>query len=274
MSEIISAKDLSAVLDQSSQILDCRFDLMNPVSGIQAYIKSHIPGALYVDLNKDLSGRVIPGSTGRHPLPDHQEFQSLIQRLGLSKDKLTICYDQQFNAMSARAWWLLKYYGFSRVKVLNGGWYHWYSQGLPTQTVIREILPSNQMVSPNVEWVVDAHHIIQTPETWQLLDARAADRFRGENETIDPVAGHIPGAKSLPFMGNLDADGYFLPIEQIQSRFSQIPTTRMPVHYCGSGATACHNWLAMVEAGMEPGRLYPGSWSHWITDIKRPVERG
>jgi thiosulfate/3-mercaptopyruvate sulfurtransferase len=259
--------------------VDCRYYLDHTQQGRREYSQAHIPGALYADLGKDLSSPVVPGVTGRHPLPDVKTLSQTFSRWGVGPETQVVVYDQGPGMIAARLWWMLQWLGHDKAAVLEGGWKKWQQEGGP----VSQSLPmkKSQVFTPVVhpELVADADDIlaeIANPHV-RILDARAADRYRGENETLDPVAGHIPGALSAPFMCNLGADGLFRSIEELQSMYNTMlghTPTSDTIIYCGSGVTAAHNILVLKHIGMGMARLYPGSWSHWITDKQRPTATG
>jgi thiosulfate/3-mercaptopyruvate sulfurtransferase len=263
-------------------ILDCRFDLARPDWGTSAYAAGHVPNALYAHLDRDLSSPVTPAS-GRHPLPSVERLARTFGRWGIDNTVQVVAYDQGNGAFAARLWWLLRWMGHQKVAVLNGGFAAWQQAGLPTDTVpgarrARVFTPrpaDNVVVSTaEVERLVAAGALDSGAS--MLVDARAADRFAGENETIDPVAGHIPGARNHPFLRNVDARGRFLSAGELRERWAatlSAPAERA-IAMCGSGVTACHNLLALEVAGLPGARLYAGSWSEWIRDAARPVARG
>ncbi len=272
---LIQVDELVGLIEsnQSVLILDCRFNLMEPDSGSQMYLQSQIPGAHYVHLDQDLSGELVPGVTGRHPLPTKESFTQLLKKLGLTNQTQVVCYDDAGGAFASRAWWLLGWAGVSSVAVLDGGWPAWVNSGKETSQAYPHSEPSNFEPAFNDNLLISAEQIQDQLENLTLLDARANDRFHGENETIDPVAGHIPGAQSMPFMDNLDSNQKFLSPEFLRTRFSELSSNSNVVCYCGSGVTACHNILAMSVAGLSKPQLYAGSWSHWITDSSRQIEK-
>jgi thiosulfate/3-mercaptopyruvate sulfurtransferase len=274
---LISTKELRDNLnDPNWAILDCRFVLTDTDRGRRDYQQGHIPGALYAHLDDDLSGPIVPGKTSRHPLPEVEIFAKTLSDWGVDRTVQVVAYDAAGGAIAARLWWMVRWLGHEAVAVLDGGWPRWLAEEQP---VSREPVSRPARVfrpRPAGELLVDADEVqsICANDNYRLFDARSADRYRGENETLDPVAGHIPGAISLPFAGNLGADGRFLPAETLQARYQdqvgQVPPERT-VFYCGSGVTAAHNILAMAHAGLGDARLYAGSWSEWITDPGRPV---
>lgn len=260
-------------------IIDSRFKLANPEQSQIDYETSHIPGAVYAHLDHDLSGPIIKGVTGRHPLPKPEQLANTFSRLGIDSSVQVVAYDDQGGALAAvRVWWLLRWLGHETVAVLDGGWQAWLKKGLPTRGGIESHPPRKFVGQAHNELVVSTQEVDQIREdpAYRLLDARSADRFRGENETIDPIAGHIPGAISAPYTGNLSSDGTFRSDKSIVARYKRlingVPIDHV-VCYCGSGVTAVHDILAMVKAGLGEARLYSGSYSEWITDSKRPVEK-
>lgn len=277
---LISADQLHARLlpgDGHLVVVDCRFDLAAPAAGRAAYREGHLAGAYYAHLDDDLSGPVGP-ATGRHPLPAPDVFARCAAAWGIGADSQVVAYDDHGGAYAARLWWLLRWLGHDAVAVLDGGLGAWRRRGyaLETQLPARgrgEFVPRPRagrwVDSPQAVADLDAGDVI-------MVDAREPSRFRGEHEPIDPVAGHVPGARNLPFAGNLDADGCFLGPAELRARFEAALGGREPsatLHMCGSGVTACHNLLAMAVAGLPSGRLYAGSWSEWIRDPRRPVAR-
>jgi len=259
-------------------VVDCRFDLANPKAGRAAYIEAHIPGARYADLNKDLSAPVTSNS-GRHPLPSPDIFAAKLGQWGIERQSQVVAYDTASGAFAARLWWLLRWLGHESVAVLEGGWQAWQAAGLPQDhstpvMVPRQFVPR---VRQDLALTVEAIQQGLAAHAIQLIDARGPARYAGDVEPIDPVAGHIPGAINLPYEGNLDSQGHFLPAEQLRARFAPMASAASAnrvIHMCGSGVTACHNLLAMEIAGLRGSRLYPGSWSEWIRDPGRNVKKG
>ncbi len=267
------------LLSPDWRIIDCRFSLNDPEQGRRDYRAEHIPGALYAHLDEDLSAPVVPGKTGRHPLPAPAELAKTFSRWGIDEAVQVVAYDAGSGAIAARLWWMLRWLGHDAVAVLNGGWAAWQAAGFPTETQV--VAPSPRQFRPRIrsEWVVSAEELekMRRDPGARLIDAREADRYRGENEPIDPVAGHIPGALNVPYSENLTPKGRFCAPEALRERFSPILQNVPPeavACYCGSGVTACHNLLAIKYAGLGDARLYPGSWSEWITDPNRPVATG
>jgi len=267
---LIGPGELAECIDQVV-IFDVRFSLADTQAGRQLYQAGHLPKAHFLDLDGDLSGPVGPG-TGRHPLPDPVELGTKLAAAGVNSEAQVVAYDDSHGAFAARLWWLLRWLGHDRVAVLNGGCAGWQAAGLPLATALPQPEPGQFQPQLRHDLVVSSEALADLLEQsgTTLIDARGAQRFRGEEEPIDPVAGHIPGAINLPFAANLDDSGKFLPAEQLRQRHEH----RQAIHMCGSGVTACHNILASCHAGNELPRLYVGSWSEWITDDRRPVATG
>lgn len=261
-------------------ILDCRFDLADPDYGQRSYALGHIDGSSFADLERDLSGPVTKGRTGRHPLPDPETLVQRLQAWGVDDDSEVILYDDGPGAYAARAWWLLAWLGKrDGVSILDGGLKAWHAAGLPLSLDPPTTRPGTFSGEPDMSLVLSAARLQGRlgREDMTLIDARAEPRFRGEVEPIDPVAGHIPGALCAAFTDNLDAEGHFLAPERLKERFAEKLQGRAPeqlVAYCGSGVTACHNLFALCLAGYPLGRLYAGSWSEWITDPEREIATG
>ncbi|WP_300724641.1 sulfurtransferase [Pseudomonas sp.] len=281
VAQLISPEVLSQRLEQPGLvILDCRFALEDGDYGRASYAEGHIAGAQYADLERDLSGPVIKGKTGRHPLPDPHVLVKRLQAWGISPDSDVVLYDDGPGAFAARAWWLLVWLGKrDGVFILDGGLKAWHKAGLPLSLDAVTVEPGTFEGVPDRHLVVDAEHLQKRlgQPAMTLIDARALPRFRGEVEPIDPVAGHIPGAQCAAFNENLGTDGRFLPVEQLKQRFAQLLAGRSPedlVAYCGSGVTACHNLFALSLAGYPLGTLYPGSWSEWINHPEHGIATG
>ncbi|CDZ92952.1 MULTISPECIES: sulfurtransferase [Pseudomonadaceae] len=280
LAQLINAQQLAERLPQPDLvILDCRFALDDPQYGQRSYDEAHIPGAHFADLEKDLSGPVIPGKTGRHPLPEPDQLLAKLQALGVNADSQIVLYDDGPGAFAAHAWWLLVWLGKrDGLYLLDGGLRAWREAGLPLDDKRPTSAPGTLQGNADDSLTIDAATLssqLASPDL-TLLDARALPRFLGEVEPIDPVAGHIPGAHCLPFTENLDTAGRFLSPNQLRTRFEQHLAGKSSdslVAYCGSGVTACHNLFALCLAGYPLARLYPGSWSEWITDPQRPVAR-
>ena len=273
---LIDADALGKLVEQGGVvIIDCRFSLADTAAGRTAYNHGHIPGAFYADLDHDLSSAIVEGTSGRHPLPEAAQFIARLRNWGVNNETQVIVYDDAGGAIAARAWWLCRWVGHERCAVLNGGINAWTDQLLPLSVES----PGPQAGSVNLkDSLVKLVQAADLPDsTVQLIDARAAQRYRGEHEPLDKRAGHIPGAINLPFTDNLDSDGKFLTTDLLRDRFSALQQAGKPaatIHYCGSGVTAAHNLLAMQHAGLEGGGLYAGSWSEWVQDETRPVATG
>lgn len=261
-------------------ILDCRFALEDPDYGLRSYAEGHIEGAQFADLERDLSGPVTKGVTGRHPLPDPDELIERLRGWGINNDSDVVLYDDGPGAFAARAWWLLAWLGKrDGVFVLDGGLKAWHAAGFPLNLDSVKVPRGHFDGAPDNQLLIKAQALQKrlNDPALTLIDARALPRFRGEVEPIDPVAGHIPGAQCAAFGENLDSSGRFLPVEQLKQRFAEKIGDRSPdelVAYCGSGVTACHNLFALALAGYPLGKLYAGSWSEWINDPQRGVATG
>lgn len=277
-SPLISAQALQARLAAGlpTVVLDTRFDLAQPAAGAAAYAAGHLPGAVYAHLDQQLSGAKT-GANGRHPLPERGSFAAWVGAQGIAPGVLVVAYDDQGGPYAARAWWLLRWLGHAEVAVLDGGWAAWRAAGGALDTALPTPAggaPYPASATPAMP-TVDAAALLAQLGRVRLVDARAAERFRGDVEPLDPVAGHIPGATLRFFKDNLQADGRFKPAEQLRAEFSAwAAAPERVVHQCGSGVTACHNLLAMAHAGLDGALLYPGSWSEWCADPARPVARG
>ena len=277
LNTLVSVGDLSDNLDNPDwRIVDCRFSLAAVEAGQRAYDEAHIPGAYYVNLDKTLSSAHIAGRTGRHPLPDKNTWINSVTALGIKPQIQVVVYDDAGGAMAARMWWMLRWIGHENVALLDGGWQAWQREGMSITAAIPESpLPADTDYGmlPSLVRIVDAGAVDESRQA--LLDARELPRFKGEVEPLDPVAGHIPGAVCSPFSANLDASGCFRTPAELREKFSQALESSKPlVCYCGSGVTAAHNILALKVAGIDEVALYPGSWSEWITDDKRPIATG
>jgi thiosulfate/3-mercaptopyruvate sulfurtransferase len=258
-------------------LVDCRHDLARPAWGRDAYLIGHIEGAVFAAMDKDLAAALRPG-TGRHPLPDATTFAATLGRWGFTDRSQVVVYDQGAGAWAARLWWMLRARGHRAVRVLDGGVAAWQRTGLPLTAQIRAPRSTVVDVREFAGTVSTAAVIsgLQT-ETITLVDARAADRFAGRNETVDPVAGHVPGALNWPYTLNLAADQTFLPTTELAQRWApllQRAAGAPLVAMCGSGISACHNILALELAGLRSVKLYAGSFSEWIADRSRPVATG
>ena len=263
--------------DPNWVVMDCRFSLADPEAGRRAYRDSHLPGAHYAHLDEDLSDPITP-TTGRHPLPDPERLAQKLGEWGIGHDTQVVAYDDMGGMLAAaRLWWLLRWLGHTACAVLDGGLPAWRRAGLPLTAEIPAARPTAFVSRPDDRLWMSTEQVLTLSATEVLLDARAAARYRGEMEPIDPVAGHIPGALNLPTDGNLTPEGHFLPVAALRERFAAALNDRSPatvIHACGSGVTACHNLLAMEAAGLGGSRLYAGSWSEWIRDPQRAVAVG
>ncbi|HEX5861080.1 MAG TPA: sulfurtransferase [Nocardioides sp.] len=251
-------------------VLDVRYRTGEP-QGYDDFLAGHVPGAAYVDLETALAGP--PGERGRHPLPEEARFEGDMRRAGVRMDRPVLVYDDWGGRAAARAWWLLRHHGHPQVHVLDGGWSAWVEGGGDSESGTVTPEPGDFTISAEKGLpVVEADAVLQVGV---LVDARAEERYRGEVEPIDPVAGHIPGAVNVPTELNLDADGRFRSAEELRASYAEVGATgdTEVAAYCGSGVTAAHDVLAMEVAGIHAA-LYPGSWSEWITDPERPVETG
>ena len=256
-------------------VVDCRFALSDPAAGKRAYEAGHIDRARYAHLNDDLSSPVTPHS-GRHPLPDPQRLAVKLGGWGVDNSKQVIAYDDSFGAMAARLWWLLRWLGHDAVALLDGGLPRWTREGRPVNKDAPVVTPATFTPHVRNELWVDTHTVAKAAKQndWLVMDARAEERFNGEREMLDPVAGHIPGAINLPFEDNLHVSGRFSSAEELRKLYEgQIENVspKQVIQMCGSGVTACHNILAMEYAGLSGAKLYAGSWSEWIRDPARPV---
>lgn len=274
---LVDGATLAARLgDPGWVVVDCRHDLADPAAGEAAYARGHIPGAVFLHLDRDLSAAK-NGRNGRHPLPDIATLVAALGRAGIGAGVQVVAYDDCGGMMAGRLWWLLRWLGHEAVALLDGGLPAWTAAGGALSAEMPE--PSARIFTPAPrDWVLDADQVLAglgRPDR-VIVDARAPDRFRGENESIDPVGGHIPGARNRFFRDNLGPDGRFKPADQLRREWTEALAGFAPgqvVHQCGSGVSACHNLLAMEIAGLSGARLYAGSWSEWSTDPARPVER-
>ena len=275
---LIATDDLEPHLaDSAFVIVDCRHNLSDPRAGERAYDAGHIPGARFMHIDRDLSG-ALTGSNGRHPLPEVADLAAVLGRAGIDASTQVVAYDQNSGMWASRLWWLLKWIGHDVVAVLDGGLDKWLMEGRPATSVVPTPRPVRYVPaarSPTVSAADILGHL--GDPTYRILDARAPERYRGDIEPIDPVAGHIPGATNRPYTQNLTPQGTFKPAAQLRGEFDVMldgaPAAAV-VHQCGSGVTACHNALAMAIAGLPGSRLYPGSWSEWVADPSRPIVRG
>ena len=276
---LVTTEDLAAHLDDPNWvILDCRFTLTDPDGGKLTYDKAHIPGARYVHLDNDLSAPVNETS-GRHPLPDPRALAEKLCEWGVGVNKQVVVYDDSYGSMATRLWWMMRWLGHPGVALLDGGYPKWVREKRPVTA--EQPVPHRAACAclPEPSQIVTADEILLASHSGEqlIIDARPDRRFSGEYEPLDPVAGHVPGAINYPFDENLDVDGTYLPPEALRENYQALLKGRpawQVLHMCGSGVTACHNILAMEIAGLPGSRLYPGSWSEWITDPARPVATG
>lgn len=269
---LIDVDNLAAHLtDPDWVIVDCRFQLADTELGRREYVAGHIPGAVYAHLDEVLSNPPVTDN-GRHPLPPPEILQERFGRLGIDSQKQVVVYDDKNGMIAARLWWLLRYLGHEATAVLDGGWDAWLAAGQPQRGGVEENSTRQFNGNPRSDWVVLAADV---PDATLLVDSRSPERYRGENETIDPVAGHIPDAVNYFYQQNWSDDGRYLSPSQISQQLQAVLGETGPneaVFYCGSGVTACVNLLALKHAGLGNGRLYAGSWSDWITDPARPID--
>jgi thiosulfate/3-mercaptopyruvate sulfurtransferase len=274
---LVSVEELAA--HPEWRIFDCRHDLKDTGYGQRAFAKEHIPGAIHLHLDRDLSGPTT-GRNGRHPLPSVENFAALMSACGVGQDTQVVAYDNEGGIFAARLWWLLRWLGHDKVALLDGGLPGWRRSKRPLDGTVPEVAAANFMPRPCEDVTVEAESIMTTLGSTDLLliDARSPERFAGENETLDPVGGHIPGAINRFYFDNLDDSGcYFKPADELRMEFTAALGNRDPatvVQQCGSGVTACHNLMAMELAGLSGSKLYPGSWSEWCADPSRPVATG
>ncbi|MFI6504367.1 sulfurtransferase [Nonomuraea typhae] len=271
MSPLITPAEL-AELGGTVTLLDVRGGISGP-PGIDRYREGHLPGAIFCDLDADLAAP--PGAAGRHPLPSAEHFQAAMRRLGVSRGRTVVVYDDAGSTIAARAWWTLRYYGHHEVKVLDGGLPAWSALGLPVVKDEPAVTPGDFTAAPGGMPTLDAGQAAALATAGILLDARAGERYRGETEPVDPVAGHVPGAVSAPTTENVGQDGRFHTAAGLRERFTALGVADGVATgaYCGSGVTAAHEVLALELAGF-PAALYVGSWSNWVADPSRPVATG
>ncbi|HEX4728806.1 MAG TPA: sulfurtransferase [Jatrophihabitans sp.] len=269
---LVSVSELPQLLSDGRPpvLLDVRWQLGGPDQR-EAYLAAHIPGAQWCDLDRDLADP--PGPGGRHPLPDPDRLQAAMRGWGIEPDSAVVVYDGANSIAAARAWWVLRWAGLSQVRVLDGGFAAWTAADQPVQTEIESPEPGAVVVRPGSLPTLDADAAARWAAAGRLVDVRAAERFRGELEPIDPVAGHIPGAVNRPTTDNVTGSGQFRSAETLRARFAELADDQPVGVYCGSGVTAAHTVLAMQQVGLD-AVLYPGSWSEWITDPSRPVATG
>jgi thiosulfate/3-mercaptopyruvate sulfurtransferase len=277
---LISAKELSGLIhDKDALVFDCRFDLFHPSQGHLSWLAAHIPGAVYANLDKNLSGRVTNRS-GRHPLPSPRSFAAFLARSGWTPGKRVLAYDAHGGAFASRLWWLMKYFDLGGVSILDGGIGAWMAEGYTMES--GEVKPGRQPspeLEPHPELLLTSLQVVKALQKneIQLVDARSRERFEGQSEPIDSAAGHIPGATNHPTDLNLEHGKFFKTAAEIRSAFRPVTRNVEPsrlVHMCGSGVTACQNQFAMELAGIKDSRVYIGSWSEWIRDPGRPVVQG
>jgi len=276
---LIDVAALAALPADEVLVVDCRVDLADRAQGERSYLAGHIPGAVFADLERDLSDMSrVPEGLGRHPLPSAAAFSAVLGRWGWAPNLQVVCYDTGPGALAAaRLWWLLRLAGVHAVAVLDGGFAAWQAVGQPVETVVRPRIPTQVTLAYDARQVIVDHAALHAAPSPLLLDARAAVRYRGEVEPLDRAAGHVPGARNRPYADNLLADGHFKPPAQLREEFAAVLGDATPdqvVHMCGSGVTACYNLLAMEHAGLHGSRLYAPSWSGWVSDPSRPVAKG
>lgn len=278
---LISAADLAAHIDNPAWVVvDCRHDLMNLAAGRDAYASGHLPGAVFADIETVLSGARAGADgvfRGRHPLPDKEALAEALRGFGIDDATQVVAYDAHGGMFAARLWWLLRWLGHEAVAVLDGGMAAWEAAGQPLTTEVRTRPRGALSIRAPFVPTVTVREVLDNLQSGKriVIDARAADRYRGENETIDPVGGHIPGAKNRFFKDNLGPDGRFKDAAQLREEFrALIDDPAAAIMQCGSGVTACHNLLALEVAGLPGAALYPGSWSEWVGDPARPVAKG
>jgi thiosulfate/3-mercaptopyruvate sulfurtransferase len=276
---LVTAEELAGRLDDPRlRIFDCRFDLMQPQAGAERYRDSHLPGAVFADLNLDLS--MPPTATsGRHPLPDPTVFVAWLRSVGVDRDSQIVAYDDATGMFAARLWWMFRWLGHDEAAVIDGGFRRWKDLGLPLTAEVPQPGAGTFVGVAHPGLAVDGDAVLESaadPEQ-RVVDARAAERYRGDVDPIDRIAGHVPGARNHPASSLLGANGCFLPAENLRVTLLRSLDGVAPertIAYCGSGVTACHVLLAMEHAGLRGGRLYPGSWSEWSRNPARPVARG
>ena len=283
-STLIQLPDLLAMQRSGAPlvVLDAQFDLTNPAAGENKYMQAHVPNSHYAHLERDLSGPKYDSSGhfgGRHPLPTREQFAATVAAWGITPNTQVVVLDDQAAMFAARAWWMLRWLGHDAVAVLDGGLAAWRDggQALSSDTTKRVTNPVPYPQRPSLVGIIDVDNVMAQLGRRRIVDARAAERFRGDVEPLDSAAGHIPGARNRPFKDNLQPDGRFKPAERLREEWQTLLAGVNPaevVHQCGSGATACHNLLALEVAGFGGGLLYPGSWSEWSSDATRPVAKG
>ena len=277
---LISAEELLAHLHNPDWVvIDCRFSLQEVDKGREDYLDGHIPGAIYADLDTDLSGTVIPGKTSRHPFPPLDRVVALFSSWGIDEKVQVVVHDFKGGGIAARLWWMLRWLGHEKVAILDGGWGNWKDKNYPG-SVLAPDREARQFIPRKQEgWTMDVDEVkkIKGDPEYRLVDSRNYERYIGQEEPIDPVAGHIPGAINLPFMDNVDENGFLRSPDILRPRFEKAlgeVSADHTVFYCGSGVTSCHNIFVMDHLGLGMARLYPGSWSEWIVDPNREVATG
>ncbi len=275
---LISVQTLYSLLTQHNTdivVIDCRHQLSNPDWGGQAYAEGHIPSAVFLSLDRDFAG-VKTGNNGRHPLPNTEKIVQTLSKSGVGNETCVVVYDQGDMMYAARLWWQLRFLGHQQIRVLDGGLKAWLTADLPISQSVDPRPEKQFIVREALTKTVDVDFVLDNLKTqkYQVIDARGAERFRGENESMDPVGGHIPNAKNRPFVQNLDEKGLMKSPEQLQQEWAAFGDTRLQIHQCGSGVSACVNLLAQAVAGLEGGALYVGSWSEWSTNPDRPIAKG
>lgn len=279
LTTLVDTETLSRHLgDPRWVVVDCRFVLTDPEAGRRAYDAGHVPGARYAHLNEDLSSPITSDS-GRHPLPYPKALAEKLGRWGIDQTSQVVVYDDSFGSMAARLWWLLRWLGHEAVALLDTGYPKWVREQRPVTTDLPQIHPTQFHPTINNATWVDAEHVMEMTRAQEglLIDARAEERYRGDVEPLDRVAGHIPGAVNMPYEDNLDFNSEFMSDEALREHYLAVLDKVTPdkvVHMCGSGVTACHGILAMEHAGLAGAKLYAGGWSGWITDPTRPVAKG
>lgn len=276
---LIDPATLAARLDDPAWVVvDCRYDLADETKGPAQYRDGHIPGARYAHLGHVLAGAKT-GTNGRHPLPSPEEIRARFGALGITAGTQVVAYDANTSMFAVRLWWMLRWLGHDAVAVLDGGLDRWVAEGHGVRATGETWTPATFTGAPREGWRLTADEVLARlgDPTVRLVDARSPERYRGENETIDPVGGHIPGARNRYYMDNLGPDNRFKSPETLRAEWTAVLKGRAPadvVMYCGSGVTACHNLLALEHAGLGGARIFPGSWSEWCADPRRPVETG
>jgi len=274
---LISARELATAIDDCV-VVDCRHELLNPDAGPQAYARGHLPGARFMHQDHDLAGPK-NGSNGRHPLPDRDAMAARLRAAGLDRGQQLVACDDHGGMYAARLWWLARWLGHAPVAILDGGMSAWKAAGFPLETAVPAPRQGNFVAQASLVRAVDTDAIVGQlgSSRFVVVDLRAAERYEGQTEPIDPVAGHIPGALNRPFQQNLGADGRFKPADVLRREYESLLAGRSPedvVFHCGSGVVACHSVIAMELAGLAGSALYPGSWSEWCADPARPVATG